>query len=578
MKKLLACFMVLILMFSTGCGIIRNEGNHICVFKEKVESEQYLKLEASCLTSKQYYYSCTCGKHGTSFFTVGKMEAHQYVENPTEEYLKSPATCISPSVYYKSCKICGKKGNQILTFNYGELGECSFTQEVVQKDFLKEEATFTTPEIFYKSCICGKKGTETFSYGAPLKSDYTEEERASYMPTSLTVTLYDAENSIYGFTYNTQVEPLRPVIQIEKGNELTENYEEYYAHVESAGSYDKNNELFTYYVVKTEVKLDDMETYTYRAYDKYVDVGTETVTFTTKNTKSTSFTFAHISDSQMNDSSGEYLNQVLSNMDSETSFVVHTGDFVQYAKYENEWKDMLHSNFDLLSKIPVMAVAGNHDVWSGYGGTHETYKHFNYKLSEQDTKSGIYYSFIYGNAKFIMINNSNDMVTQEQYEWIEGELKNNQSFWTIVAMHQPLYSPGKWGLATASLQMRTQLQGLFAEYGVDIVLQGHDHVVSRTYPINKQGQSQAETMEKIGEVEYSVNPDGVIYVMNGPAGDQSREPVSINSSLYHYARGSYSRSWAEFTIDGNILLVEVKYYDGTQVKNYYTWGIKNGVN
>ena len=34
---------------------------------------------------------------------------------------------------------------------------------------------------------------------------------------SLTVSLYDTENSVYGFTYNTQSKPLRPVIQVSEG-------------------------------------------------------------------------------------------------------------------------------------------------------------------------------------------------------------------------------------------------------------------------------------------------------------------------------------------------------------------------
>lgn len=114
----------------------------------------------------------------------------------------------------------------------------------------------------------------------PENMQRTKEEKATYKPTSLTVMLYDSEKSVYGFTYNTQVKPLRPVIQIQKGNALTQTFEEYAANVVEASSYDEGNKVFTYYIVKAEMELDDLTTYTYRAYDKHVGVGTETAMLT----------------------------------------------------------------------------------------------------------------------------------------------------------------------------------------------------------------------------------------------------------------------------------------------------------
>lgn len=43
----------------------------------------------------------------------------------------------------------------------------------------------------------------------------------------------------------------------------------------------------TYYIVKAEISLEESTTYTYRAYDKYMDVGTEEVTIQTKDLQST---------------------------------------------------------------------------------------------------------------------------------------------------------------------------------------------------------------------------------------------------------------------------------------------------
>ena len=123
------------------------------------------------------------------------------------------------------------------------------------------------------------------------------------------------------------------------------------------------------------------------------------------------------------------------------------------------------------------------------------------------------------------------------------------------------------------MALRTQLQGIFAQYGVDIVLQGHDHTVSRTYPINGQGQPQSETFVEHDGVNYSQNPQGVVYMMNGPGGNARRDPYSVDSTLYAYASGSNACCWAEFEVSGKSIKVTSKYMKNGTITNYYTWGI-----
>ena len=54
--------------------------------------------------------------------------------------------------------------------------------------------------------------------------------------------------------------------------------------------------------------------------------------------------------------------------------------------------------------------------------------------------------------------------------------------------------------------------------------------------------------------------------MNGPTGEQSRKPLEgVDMSFYKYAQASNACSWAEFSVDGNSMLIKVKYYDGAQV-------------
>ena len=75
-------------------------------------------------------------------------------------------------------------------------------------------------------------------------------------------------------------------------------------------------------------------------------------------------------------------------------------------------------------------------------------------------------------------------------------------------------------------------------------------------------------------VEYSINPNGVLYLMNGTAGGQTRGPHATDDKYYKYAQSSYASSWAEISIDGNVMKVSVNYYTTSGIQTYQSWGIK----
>ena len=142
----------------------------------------------------------------------------------------------------------------------------------------------------------------------------------------------------------------------------------------SATTYNQNDTIINYYISKTEVPLEKDSSYIYRVYDKEAEVGTEYATLTAKDPQTDSFTFVHVSDSQ---EGSTYFNRVLSQVTDNADFILHTGDVVQNSKYEYEWTEMLDGNFEHLSRIPVMAISGNHETTYNTSGAEETFKHFN---------------------------------------------------------------------------------------------------------------------------------------------------------------------------------------------------------
>ena len=117
--------------------------------------------------------------------------------------------------------------------------------------------------------------------------------------------------------------------------------------------------------------------------------------------------------------------------------------------------------------IPFKGVQGNHDS-SSYA-----------RLFGQPS---MIHAFDAGQSRIIMLN------TEESYsantQFLENQLKNTKQPWKIVAMHNPLYSSPSNHPEEKELAGR--LQPLFDQYGVDLVIYGHNHNYER---IKRTGQT-----------------------------------------------------------------------------------------
>ena len=102
--------------------------------------------------------------------------------------------------------------------------------------------------------------------------------------------------------------------------------------------------------------------------------------------------------------------------------------------------------------------------------------------------------------------------------------------------------------------------------------------ISRTHTIDEGGQVCDETWKTVNGIEYSIDPSGVIYVMNGPAGGTENKPFTpFDNSYYTYAKESFESSWADIQVNGNVLTVTVQYVTASGVRTYEQWGIQKTV-
>jgi 3',5'-cyclic AMP phosphodiesterase CpdA len=123
--------------------------------------------------------------------------------------------------------------------------------------------------------------------------------------------------------------------------------------------------------------------------------------------------------------------------------------------------------------VKFQAVLGNHDIRTDNGDPQLRYPGFN--------MLGRYYTFRRGDVQFFALDTNNNADWNAQIPWLEQELSRSDAPWKIVYGHHQIYSSAIYGVNDAFIKTLTPL---FQKYGVQLYINGHDHVYERTKPIN----------------------------------------------------------------------------------------------
>jgi Calcineurin-like phosphoesterase len=123
---------------------------------------------------------------------------------------------------------------------------------------------------------------------------------------------------------------------------------------------------------------------------------------------------------------------------------------------------------------------GNHDYVSGGG------PYFDY-FGDRAGPPGLgYYDYTVGSWQVFALNSeAPTSAGSAQAEWLREELSAKKSRCTAVYWHRPLFSSGKIGDNT---DMRDIWRILY-EFGVDVVINGHDHLYERFAPQDPDGRA-----------------------------------------------------------------------------------------
>ena len=117
-------------------------------------------------------------------------------------------------------------------------------------------------------------------------------------------------------------------------------------------------------------------------------------------------------------------------------------------------------------------------------------REFTYPQNGPDLPENESYYFDYQGVRFLCLNvnmleneknfDSNRPMIEQMVAWVDKLLKDNPNHWTIVTQHQGMYSMAS---NRNYVKMREALVPTYEKYGVDLVLQGHDHLYARSHKI-----------------------------------------------------------------------------------------------
>jgi hypothetical protein len=161
------------------------------------------------------------------------------------------------------------------------------------------------------------------------------------------------------------------------------------------------------------------------------------------------------------------------------NFFAFCGDIIEHPsdKYWNYWFNMVDS---ISPSVPMIVATGNHEYIKGfYQQLDARWEHtFVYP---QNGPNNLYHDYYidYPQLRMIVIdsqsiNNIYSLITH--YNWLNNVLKKAGNKWKIIMMHHPIYSTKK---GRDNYFLRTAFRPLFEKYGVQLILQGHDHSYAR---------------------------------------------------------------------------------------------------
>ena len=203
------------------------------------------------------------------------------------------------------------------------------------------------------------------------------------------------------------------------------------------------------------------------------------------------------------------------------SFVIHAGDLVDSAHKDNEWAQWFKAGGFIHSQWTAIPVVGNHEFqrFDGYEGSLPRRLSIQWRPQftlpvEDNLDSRLHetvYTVEYQDILILVLNSTGHL--EKQTEYIKQKLSNTDAKWKIVTNHHSVFSPAE---GRDFKYARKVWKPLFEKYGVDLVLNGHDHTYARGHvPVKSQNINQSGSFKTLyvtsvsGPKQYKVDKEQI---------------------------------------------------------------------
>src|SRR6058998_163677 len=251
------------------------------------------------------------------------------------------------------------------------------------------------------------------------------------------------------------------------------------------------------------------------------------------------------------------------------ALVIHTGDLVYNpggapgTTIDLYQRNYFNYYYQTMSSVPFFPSLGNHD----YGPNPAAYLALHALPTETvplaDRQK--YYSFDWGNVHFISLDGHESLERAVNYggpmlQWLENDLRSTRQFWRIAYFHYPPFAAGPNMNDFHSAYVRDKVVPILENYGVQVVLTGHEHSYQRSRPTRKSAFVPSE----IGTNYISSGGGGAFLypvfdfpiVAFGKQLDATGTPVG---EAYHYLRAE---------VRGTQITFHAIRHDGVEIDTY----------
>ena len=244
--------------------------------------------------------------------------------------------------------------------------------------------------------------------------------------------------------------------------------------------------------------------------------------------------------------------------------MVNMGDLVEIVWMQTHWNAWFDAAKGVIDRIPEMPVQGHHETYMD--STENVMDKPEFWLAQLPTPrngpdglKGQVYSYSIGNADFFVLDSQEDEespkygdILNAQAAWLDKALAASKADFKLAFFHKtPYYNKA----ARANEKLKAAFCPVLEKYHVDIVFNGHDHGLSRTYPVK-------------GDTFFPNPKDGTVYYVTGRSGNKYYNDLTNKFWNAFFYDPQDQPVYLLVDIEGKTLTVTAKKADGTVVDTY----------